>query len=103
MKTILILIVFVFNINMFSQTYILDDAFGSSGIMKYNKNIEVKNGLLVNNNYYFISTNAIVKIDYNGQIVSNYGVNGLKSLQQTNETLTITSFVFHNNFFYVYV
>ncbi len=94
---------FLFGLNLHSQTYVLDSSFGNSGTMQYNNGLyHVKNGLLVNNNYYFISNTTIAKVDYSGQIVSAFGVNGYKTLQQTNETLNISDFTFYNNYFYLY-
>jgi hypothetical protein len=80
----------------------LDSTFGFLGTKKYNVDFHVKNGLLVHNNYYFISTNSIVKVDYNGQIVASFGTNGYKTLKETNQTLAISDFVFYNNYFYLY-
>lgn len=103
MKKIILLIVLLFNLNLFSQTYVLDSSFGDLGTKQYNNGLyHVRNGLLVNNNYYFISTNTMTKMDYNGQIVTTFGTNGYKALQQTNETLTVVNFVFYNNYFYLY-
>jgi Secretion system C-terminal sorting domain len=103
MKTIIFLILLLLGFISYSQTYILDNTFGNSGIMQYNQGLfHVKNGLLINNNYYFISNNTIAKVGYNGQIATTFGTNGYKELQQTNETLTIKNFTFYNNFFYVY-
>ena len=102
MKKNALLIFILFGLNVHSQTYVLDNTFGNSGTISYTNGLHVKNGLLVNSNYYFISSNTIAKMDYNGQIVIAFGTNGIKALQQTNETLTIVNFVFFNNYFYIY-
>lgn len=103
MKPILYAALLFLNLNLFSQTYILDSSFGNSGTMRYaSTTFAAKKGLLINNNYYFISSSSIAKINYSGQIVTGFGSNGYKLLTQANETLYLSDFIFQDNFFYIY-
>jgi uncharacterized delta-60 repeat protein len=101
-EKLFVFILLFLNYTLVSQNYVLDSSFGDSGIKRFGKNINVIKGLLVNDNYFLISNNAMVKINYNGQIVSSFGDNGIKSLQPSNTTSTFTNLVFINNYFYVY-
>jgi len=103
MKKILLSFLLLSCVFSYSQTLVPDNSFGDNGTARFSRNEFYPNrGLLVNNNYFFMSTQSIGKINYNGQIVTGFGTNGFLNLNIPNETVTLTNFVFENNYFYIY-
>lgn len=108
MKPIFLLIIVLFGINCVAQNYDLDTTFGDYGIKSgLLSDFYPKDGLLINNNYYFISSNLssthkIAKIDYNGNPVINFGTNGVLSLTSPNTAYSISNFKFIDGYFYIY-
>jgi uncharacterized delta-60 repeat protein len=102
MNTKALLIIILVNLNLSAQTYTLDNSFGDSGIKRFGQVFQPKKGLFVNDTYYFISPTSIAKVNYNGQLNNSFGIDGIKSLQQTGENLTLFNFTFTNNYFFLY-
>lgn len=104
MKSLSFLIILLFGLNCGAQNYGLDTTFGDNGIKRHRPITDFypKNGLLINNNYYFISSNKIAKIDYNGNLVINFGTNGIVSITNTFKTYEISNFKFIDGYFYIY-
>lgn len=104
MKSLPFLIILLFSLNCRAQNYGLDTTFGDAGTKSgLVTNFYPENGLLINNNYYFVnSTHQIAKIDYNGNPVINFGTNGVLSLTNPNRTYKILNFKFIDGYFYMY-
>lgn len=101
MKTLFNLLVLAIGTTVFSQTYMLDDTFAIDGRQYFPGNsFNAKKGILLNNHYFLISSDKVIKIDYNGGMVNSFGVNGeLSPLPTTNYAMMkITS---SNNYIYI--
>lgn len=103
MKTKLLFIQLLLGLNCAAQNYIFDDTFGTNGIKTTTINSFTPiNGEIINSFYYLNSENTIAKIDYNGNIVNSFGMNGFISLNNTAKTFQISNFKFLNGYFYFY-
>lgn len=103
MKTAIHFILLFLGINCSAQNYILDNTFGINGIKTGIVNSFTPiNGELINNNYYINSANKITKIDYNGNVINNFGTNGFISLNNSTKTYQISNLKFLNGYFYIY-
>lgn len=97
-------IVVLFLANMVNgQSYILDSSYGTQGY-KFNDNFLLNpNGLLkLNQSYYYYSLNQISKTNYDGSLDLTFGVNGMKSLNNSSETFTINGGKIINNSIYLF-
>ena len=101
-KLFLLLLLFLVNI-LNSQSYILDSTYGTQGY-KFNDNylLNPKGLLKLNQSYFYFSTNEISKTNYNGSLDLSYGVNGLITLNNSNETFTINGGKIINNSIYLF-
>jgi len=105
MKTIINLLLLISSCSLFSQNYALDYSYGINGIKEFYSlsNFRCKGGLIINDNYYLISDNQIVKINYQGDFDNNFGINGIISLNtDSNIEFKITNIKFINGYFYLY-
>lgn len=105
MKALLNSFLVLLSITSFSQTYVPDPTFGGTGIIKFGDNpFRPKKAMLVNNAYFFLSNpgNQLVKVNYNGEYVSNFGQWGTITFGQSNDLVTIEGFQYHGNYFYLY-
>jgi len=100
-KTLLLLL--LCTINSFSQNYVLDNTFGTNGAILHNEvSFYPTDALLVNNSYYFISDNNMVKLNYNGSLATAFGNDGMITLDNNSRNFTISGFKYINNYFYVF-
>jgi hypothetical protein len=105
MKTIIYSLLFINSFSIFSQNYALDYSYGINGIKEFYSlsNFRCKGGLIINGNYYLISENQIIKINYQGDFDNNFGINGIISLNTiSNIEFKITNIKFLNGYFYLY-
>jgi hypothetical protein len=103
MKKILFLTLFLTTIKAFAQNYVLDETFGSNGTIVHNDvSFYPTDALLVNNNYYFISAKNLVKLNYNGSLSTNFGVNGVMSFDNEGQEFIISGFKYLGGYFYLY-
>ena len=80
MKIIFSFLLAILSTNGFCQTYVLDNSFATDGRQYFPGNsFEPKNGILLNDNYYIISSDKVIKMDYNGAISNSFGLNGALS------------------------
>lgn len=98
-----LLLILLFSINTFAQNYVLDDSFGTNGTVIHNEvSYYPTDVLLVDNSYYFISDNNMVKLNYDGTIAPGFGTNGIITLDNNSYNFTIAGFKYLNNYFYVF-
>lgn len=105
MKTKITFFLLLFGFLSFSQTYVPDPTFGGTGIIKFfNNTFRPQQAMLVNNNYFFLSDqgNQLVKVNYDGEYVSNFGQWGTITFGQPGNLATISGFLHHDNYFYLY-
>lgn len=105
MKTIFFLLLFINSFSIFSQNYNLDYSYGLNGVKEFYSlsNFQCKGGLIINDNYYLISNNQLVKINYQGDFDNNFGSNGIISFNtNSNITFEISNIKFINGYFYLY-
>lgn len=88
-----------------SQDYSLipDITFGTGGFKtNINGNFYPKNALLINGNYFFISSTTIAKFNYDGTTNTSFGSNGFMTMGNANDVYTIESFKYVNNAIYLF-
>jgi hypothetical protein len=104
MKTKLLFVLFFTGQLIIAQNYTFDNSFGVDGKISHANTVTPYKGKVVNGNYYFLSANKLVKVDYNGQMVTGFGTDGSFTIYNpaSNETLAISDFIFHNGHFYAY-
>ena len=86
-----------------AQTYILDESFGDNGT-KFNNGVDFfpLDGLVFNNNYYFISQKSIGKVNSSGTIDATFGSDGFVTLDSNDLEYFIYGFKHIGNYIYVY-
>jgi len=103
MKRLLLILILLFNICLFSQSYVPDTSFGNNGSLfnngVYFYPIDV---MLINNYYYLISQKKICKISYDGSIDTTFGSNGFVTLDGNGLEYSITGFKHTAGYFYIY-
>lgn len=89
-----------------AQTYVPDTEFGDGGSAVTNLVFSPKDVKLINDNYYFISSDysdgKILKTDYNGAIDTNFGSSGVLSFNGDGIPHYISGFKFSDGYFYIY-
>lgn len=102
MKNFTAVLFFLVSLQVWSQTYVLDESFGDQG-KKYfpGTSFAPTGGLVLNGNYFFNSSTKIAKVDYGGNFVSNFGVSGFLSPYPDASDFYITKIKAHNNQIYI--
>ena len=88
-----------------AQTYALDPSFGDAGVKFYNTmtSFQPTKGIIFENNYYLMGPERIVKIDYDGNIVTGFGTNGSLTIAPSAwDSYKIKGIEKSGSFFYIY-
>ncbi|MXN90784.1 T9SS type A sorting domain-containing protein [Flavobacterium sp. Sd200] len=103
MKRTLLMLVLFCTTNSFCQIYEPDDSFGIDGSIIHNDvSFYPTDALLVDNSYYFISDNNMVKLNYDGSLATEFGNNGIITLDNSAYNYTISGFKHFESYFYVF-
>ena len=98
MKQKITFLLLCFGLSLTAQNYSLDNTFSNNA----GPSSPTFNGLLINNNYYFFSNGGAVKMDYNGNYVSEFGINGIKSIIIPDRNLSMNDVIFSDGYFYIF-
>lgn len=99
----LVFIFFFYSVNLFSQNYVLDTSFGDGGTKKHiNNTFYPKKVFMIGNDYYFISSNALTRVLYNGDIDTSFGTNGKLTLSYNGGTFSTSDYYLSNDKIFVF-
>ncbi|MFP9115231.1 T9SS type A sorting domain-containing protein [Flavobacterium sp. RHBU_3] len=86
----------------YSQNYVLDPTFGGTGVVVKNLSFFPKDVALYNDSYYLISNDKAIKVLYDGDTDTTFGVDGIVSLDNNGVLHGISGFKIIEGYMYVY-